>query len=259
MDVFLQTGHTGLRFAASIDSKKKGLAQLVVLCPGFLDSKDYPHLTTLSRELVDCGYAVVRFNPQGTWVAQDDLSHYSTTAYLDNISRVVKAADRYNSSAFSGIIFVGHSMGGLMSLFAAASQKRTVAVVAIMPPIKQTLLKPEKLLDWKILGHRDFHRESEEKNSKTMVFSVPFTFMEDAEKYDARMIAQKVTVPTLLIASKADEVIAPKDVKVIYKFLQNEKNHMEILEGIDHNYRRYAKQIEKVNGVVLEFLEKLAP
>lgn len=51
--------------------------KLAILCPGYLDSKDYKHLVGLSAALCDKGCTVVRFDPAGTWESGGEISDYT--------------------------------------------------------------------------------------------------------------------------------------------------------------------------------------
>jgi len=61
---------------------------LAILCPGFLDSKDYAHLKNLAEDLSAMGYTVVRLDPTGTWESEGDISEYTVTQYLADINSV---------------------------------------------------------------------------------------------------------------------------------------------------------------------------
>ena len=53
--------------AAAVHYPETKTERLAILCPGYVDSKDYKHLVGLAEALSKQGYTVVRFEPTGTW------------------------------------------------------------------------------------------------------------------------------------------------------------------------------------------------
>lgn len=67
------SGPSGEVIAVSIHGSVGRIEKLAVLCPGYLDSKDLPHLLVLADAFMDRGYTAVRFDPTGTcgsWAAR---------------------------------------------------------------------------------------------------------------------------------------------------------------------------------------------
>lgn len=79
----------GKKIAAVIQRPDEETNKLAILCPGFLDSKDYAHLRMLADDLVEQGYTSVRFDPTGTWESESDISEYLTSQYLNDIRSVL--------------------------------------------------------------------------------------------------------------------------------------------------------------------------
>ena len=55
------------RISAVIDYPETESKGLVILCPGYLDTKDYKRLVQLGIDLAQAGFTTVRFDPTGTW------------------------------------------------------------------------------------------------------------------------------------------------------------------------------------------------
>src|SRR3989344_857048 len=77
------------------DIKTKKLA---ILCPGFLDTKNYDHLILLSEELLKKGFTVVRFDPTGTWESEGDISEYLTSQYLNDVTLGLPCSSRIKTN-----------------------------------------------------------------------------------------------------------------------------------------------------------------
>src|SRR3989338_4946250 len=78
------------KLSAVIHYPENESEMLAILCPGYLDSKDYQHLVGLAEVLNNIGYTVVRFEPAGTWESEGNISDYTTTQYLEDIKSVLE-------------------------------------------------------------------------------------------------------------------------------------------------------------------------
>src|SRR3989338_2163047 len=117
-------------------------SKLAVLLPGYLDSKDYPHMVQLAEDLSRAGFTVVRFDAVGIWDSEGEYKDYSVTEYLKNVASVIEYMERHHGKPYGRIVLAGHSLGGFVSLLYAARDKRISAVVLLMhagtPPSDKT-------------------------------------------------------------------------------------------------------------------------
>ena len=98
----------GKNISSVISRSEKETGKLAILCPGFLDTKDYAGLVGLAKKLcAQGGYTVVRFDPSGTWESEGDISDYSMTQYLKD----VKSVKEYmlKNGSYDYILLAGHS------------------------------------------------------------------------------------------------------------------------------------------------------
>lgn len=239
----------GKNLAAVIYTPANNTGHLAILCPGYLDSKDYNHLVLLAEDLAKNGYTVVRFDPTGTWQSQGEISDYTTSQYLDDIQSVVEYMLKRNS--YSYILLGGHSRGGQVSLLYAAKDPRISKVLAIMPSLGRSEIW-KKRDEWKKIGYNISSRDIP-GTKETREYKVPFSHVLDRDKYDVVAEIKKVTVPTIFFAGELDDVVLPEQVKLIFN-QANEPKKFILLEGIDHDYRHKINEIKKVNKIILENL-----
>src|SRR3989338_5134444 len=112
----------GKNISAIVTSPETKTDRLAILCPGYLDSKDYAHLVELAKTLVTKGYTTVRFDPTGTWESEGDISDYTTTQYLVDIKSVLEYMLREHN--FKHVLLGGHSRGGQVAILYAARDAR---------------------------------------------------------------------------------------------------------------------------------------
>lgn len=225
--------------------------------PGFLDSKDYPHLKNLAIDLSRQNYHSIRFDPLGTWNSQGNISTYSVTQYLKDLNNIIKYAKK--KLQVSEIYLIGHSLGGIITLLYASFNPNTIkAVIGIMPPPSQTSPKgfQDALKTWKKDNQKTSTRSLPNNPKKERKFIVPYKYIKDSKKYNLLKEIKKYKNPILLIAGQLDDKITPNEVKQIYKAANQPKKFI-VLKKIIHDYRLYKKQIKKVNQEVIKFLKKI--
>ena len=241
-------------------SQKSNSNNLAIILPGFLESKDYPHLIKLGKDLAKRGFTAVRFDPTGVWDSEGDIKAYTVSQYLKDIEIVVGFMKKRNQRNYDKIIILGHSLGGMMAMLYGAKNKTIDAVVGIMPPPSQTSPKgfQETLKQWQKDKKKVSYRVLPKHKDKEKKFTVPYSYIIDSQKYDVRKLIAKFKKPLLLIAGELDDKIMSEEIKKIYT-IANEPKKFILLKGIDHDYRLDKKMTETVNACILEFLKKEIP
>lgn len=227
-----------------------GSNKLAILCPGYLDSKDYQHLLRLAEVLCKNGYDVVRFDPSGTWESSGDITDYTITQYLADIQCVVDfmLAQKH----YEKVLLGGHSRGGQVSLLYAAHDPRVTLVLGIMP--SHGPITGERREKWKqsdvSISKRDLPTNRRQKRE----FRVPFTHVLDRDKYDAMNVVKKIHAPVIFVAGALDELVPPEEVNKIFDSA-NEPKKFLVLENIGHDYRLSDDEVALVNTKIMEQLK----
>lgn len=219
--------------------------KLAILCPGYLDSKDYQHLVSLATVLIEKGYIVVRFDPTGTWESEGDIADYTTTQYLEDIRSILEYM--LSAQSFKHILLGGHSRGGMISILYAARDPRISVVLGIMP--SSGPIEGEWREEWEKAGVDIDQREVPYTRGKKE-FCVPFSHVLDRDQYDVVEEVKKVNIPILLLAGELDNLVEPEDVKEIFDNA-NEPKKFIIIPGIGHDYRYSDKETTVVNQEIL--------
>lgn len=238
--------------AAVVHYPQAETEKLAILCPGFLDSKDYAHLVGLAGELSDQGYTVVRFEPTGTWESEGDTSDYTTTQYLEDVKNILEYMLQQKN--YTHILLGGHSRGGKVSMLYAARDPRISVVLGIMP--SSGVYEGEMREQWQRDGERISQRDVPGKESEKREYRVPFQHVLDHDQYNTLEEVMKIKVPLLLIAGESDDMVTPEDVEELFGSA-NEPKSFQVIPDIGHNYRHYEKEISMVNKKILEQLELL--
>ncbi len=242
------------KLSAGIHYPQGESKRLAILCPGFLDSKDYKGLVGLAEVLSSQGYTVVRFDPTGTWESEGEISDYTNTQCLEDIKNVLEymlAQKRYTS-----ILLGGHSRGAQLSIIYAAQDPRISFVVAIMPSSKHTMTG-QRYKDWEKIGVSISYRDLPDNRDKKKEFRVPFSHVIDRDKYNVMEYVRKVKVPIIIVAGELDQICLPEHVKEIFDHANQPKKFVRI-PGIGHDYRHNSSEVERVNKEIINAMTELS-
>lgn len=240
----------GQKIAVAVHRPETPSDKLAILCPGYLDTKDYTHLVKLAEALASCGYTVARFDPIGTWESDGDISEYTITQYLDDIKNVLEYM--LNQGSFKHILLGGHSRGGRLSILYAARDPRISIVLGIMP--SSGSITGKRRAEWEKEGSIFSKRDLPDDKSVVKEFRVPFSHVLDEDKYDVIGDVNKIKAPIILIAGELDNLVLPEDVKEIFDNSNEPKKYI-VLKGIGHNYRHNLDEIEIVNNEIIKEVE----
>ncbi|MDO8482794.1 MAG: alpha/beta fold hydrolase [bacterium] len=239
----------GQNIAAVVDQSKIKTEKLAILCPGFLDTKDYSHLVELAKTLAGLGYTAVRFDPTGTWESEGEIADYTTSQYLSDVKSVLEYMLR--ESGYKHILLGGHSRGGMVSILYAARDPRISVVVGIMPSSPYTFTGKRRE-EWEKSGVSANSRDVP-NTDKAIEFRVPFSHVTDREQYNVFEDVKKVRVPLILITGELDKVVLPEYVKMIF-YNANEPKKFISIHGIGHDYRHHLSQVKMVNEEIMKNL-----
>src|SRR3989344_9263934 len=242
----------GQNIAAVIERPEAKTEKLAILCPGFLDTKDYGHLVELAKALALKGYTVVRFEPTGTWESEGGISEYTTSQYLEDIKSVLEYM--LNQTGYKQILLGGHSLGGQVSILYAARDSRISIVLGIMP--SSGPIQGQRREEWEKNGMSVSQRDLPNDKDKKIEFRVPFNHVLDRDQYDAVGDAKKIKAPIILIAGELDDLVSPDDVKEIFDNA-NEPKKFLVISNIGHDYRHNDSEVKIVNENILEQLNSI--
>jgi pimeloyl-ACP methyl ester carboxylesterase len=237
----------GMMISVAVHHPKISSMRLAILCPGYLDSKDYDHIAMLEEVLSDHGYTTVRFDPTGTGESEGSIGDYLTSQYLEDIRSVIEYM--LKESNFKKVLLCGHSRGGMVSILYAARDLRISTVVAIMPSSPKTMTG-KRYRDWKTTGFNLSTRDIP-SSTKKREYRVPYGHVIDRQKFDVFKDVKDVHVPIVLVAGEFDKIVYPEDVKEIYDRANEPKKYI-LMKGIGHGYRRNPEEVKGINEKIIE-------
>lgn len=244
----------GLRLAAALHypDKKKQYPAVIVL-HGFMGYKEEAHIEGLARTLAQNGYIAIRFDCSGFGESEGAFEKdYSMSNYLRDIECIYDYLQKLEFVNKDRIGIVGHSMGGMLSILFTSAHANIKACVAISSPTKMLAVNWIKLAieEWRRIGY--LYKTISRDNS---LIKIPFSFIEDANRFDSLNFIQKIHCSLLMVIGLSDDAVSPNDTRKIFEIANEPKELIEI-KGVGHKYKDHPELVKKVNEKVLNFLKK---
>lgn len=235
--------------AISVETEGDSKSKLAILLPGLLDGKNYPHFKHFSKALAKQGFLVVRFDPRGTGESDGGIEDYSRRNFLRDVSDLI---DHFGGG-YEQIVLIGHSFGGANAILSASQDPRVTNVIATAPPPSMRRIdNAETIAKWERNGFRESDRINDD--GTTRHYSLPISFLHDAEKFDVIAAISGVKAATLLIACRNDDTVDPESVKGLGKGLPN-ATVRELDVGHDYWQPQNKKELDLVTSEILEWLK----
>jgi len=170
-----------------------------IFCHCFTCSKDITAAFVISKQLAHHDIAMLRFDFTGIGDSDGD---FSTSSVSHNIGDILSANHFLKENYQEASLLIGHSLGGLTSLYAAQKFNSLKGIVTLNAPYttKQTIGRFDQPLEEvkrKGFGNLDVMGEKYKMNA---------TFIDDAEQYFELSVTH-LPAPLLSMHSINDDVI----------------------------------------------------
>lgn len=226
----------------------------VIICHGFTGFKEETILVNLAKELEDHFIVALRFDFTNSGESDGSWEDITITQEIEDLNSIFNYVEKLDYVDSDRIGIAGHSLGGLVSIYAAVSDKRVKCLVGLAPAI--VIGKRDsywyKLNKWKEQGYLEFKTFM----SKYGKVKVNYSFIEDAKEYDSRAAIKKVTAPFLIVYGDKDKIIASNELEDLYENA-NEPKLLRMVEGADHAFSGKAILSLTIRYVVDWFVKHL--
>lgn len=256
----VQIASTNGMLSAVIHTPEVEGNKLAILCPGYLDSKDYKNIVVLAEDLTKRGYTVVRFDPTGTWDSEGDISKYTMSQCIEDIHSILydmrEQKHLRDGTGYTETLIGGHSRGATVAILYAARDPGVTQVLAIMPQVGKESENLHRYVEWKKTNDRVSYRDLPDDPDKKREFHVPFSFAQDADRYNVIKEVKKTKAAVILVAGELDETCTPDSIKKIHENAIGVGSDFVTIPGIDHDYRHNEAQVKLVNETALNLVPK---
>lgn len=212
----------------------------IVIIPGFTGYPEEKTFEMLEKQLTEKGHNVIKIG----WPSfPNDLSKYGFTNTITHIKKTVNPLNNKQT------VLLGFSMGGIIACEIARTFKPYKLGLIVTP--YQAGSEDDlqgKYKSWKELGYRDL------TSSRFGNLRVPFSFIEDARKYNALDLIYKINCPVLFIVGEKDDKVPNSATKKIFEKANEPKQWIQI-KDMEHKYQYQPEILSQVNQKLIEFIE----
>lgn len=213
----------------------------IVIIPGFTGYPEEKTFEELGKILENQGHNVIKLK----WpYFPEDLSKYSLTATYEYAKQILAELD------MSETILLGFSMGGILGTYLAVEFKPKKLGLIVTP--YQAGSEDDlqgKYKDWKEIGFREL------TSSRYGKLRFPFSFIEDARKYNALEVIKNVQCPKLFVVGEKDEKVPNKVTRKLFEKAKEPKKWV-LVKGMEHKYQYQPEILPIVNKILIEFVNE---
>ncbi|KAG0538185.1 hypothetical protein BDA96_03G213300 [Sorghum bicolor] len=217
-----------------------GSNKIVVLCHGFIASKNDSLILDLAAALTKKGISVFRFDFSGNGESEGQFEYGNYRKEADDLHSVVLY---FYQKSYDIAAVVGHSKGGDVVILYASIYNDVSKIVNLSGrfDLKQGI--EERIGEGSIdrinkEGYLDVKDKSEHVNYRVTKESL-------TERLNTDMHAASVSISKecrfLTVHGSADKTIPVEDAHEFAKHIPNHKLH--IIEGANHNYTAHRKEV----------------
>lgn len=217
----------------------------LVIIPGFRGSSDEIHFVDMG-EKAKLLYGLETFCLDWpNW--KTNLSKYTVTGILEETRlRITELLDQNYE-----VVLMGESLGGIVACIIASEFHLRGLVLVVTPYRFMNRDDAEaQRIRWQEIGYKDFTSKTTGETSR-----IPYSFVEDAVKYNALEYITKITTPTTFIVGTADVSVPKQTTKELFDAALMPKEWIEI-DGMEHTYRTQPEIMIKMDNLVVEIAEK---
>ncbi|WP_027364597.1 alpha/beta hydrolase [Desulfotruncus alcoholivorax] len=212
------------------------LGPVVIVCHGFTGSKEGGgKARAMGEELGNRGFNVFLFDFSGNGQSEGLFERITLSGQIDDLN---SAVDWCTSAGMGPVFTMGRSFGGTTVICHAAVDRRVSGVC--------TWAAPARLKDLFIElaeGPVDENGEMYALTGEDGIIYLRRTFFDDLDRFDVPRLASKIAPrPLLMIHGEKDNVVPPKDARLIFQSAGEPKKLLYI-PGADHQFSNHTREV----------------
>jgi uncharacterized OsmC-like protein/alpha/beta superfamily hydrolase len=192
----------------------------------FTCNKNLKAVNSISRCLMQKGFAVLRFDFTGLGESEGD---FADTNFSSNVDDLLSAARFLEEKYEAPNLMVGHSLGGAAVLMAAGMLKSIRAVATIGAPANPEHLT--QLFQDSVETINNQGKASVKLAGRT--FTIKKQFIDDLEETHMQRVIEELKKPVLIMHSPQDNTVGINNAADIYTAAVHPKSFIS-LDGADH-------------------------
>ncbi|HKR78303.1 MAG TPA: alpha/beta fold hydrolase [Nitrospira sp.] len=238
----------GHRISAVLSCPPEAGNAAVVLCHGFLSSKNSTTNKALTRMLNEAGVAALRFDFFGQGESEGLFEDITVSVAVGQAKAALTHAQ---SRGYERLGLMGSSFGGLVSILTAA-QRPDVACLALKCPVVD--FAEELRLEF---GPGELARWEATDTVPNLIggagrVRLKYGLFEDCLRNIAYEPASRIVAPTLIVQGACDELVPLHQSQRLLEALRGPKR-LDLLPEANHQFTR-AEDFRTMTGAIAEWL-----
>ncbi|MCY4614318.1 MAG: alpha/beta hydrolase [Nitrospira sp.] len=205
----------------------------VILCHGFLSTKDSRTNLRLTELLVTQGIGALRFDWFGMGDSGGDFSRITVAACCDQLERAISLM---RDHGYSELGLVGSSFGGLLAILVGQHhpELQAIGLKCPVPDFPETLDH-----EFGRAGIEEWQRTNyiPDVTGGTAPIALDFAFYESCRAFDAYAAALNINAPVLIVHGEQDELVPFHQIRRLADTLPGDKE-LVLLPEADHQFGR---------------------
>ncbi len=202
-----------LKIKGNIHLPSQVPAPCVICSHGLFSAKDSPKYKLLAEELSEAGFVVIRYDHRGCGQSDGNIEETTVSSRIKDLLAIYSFAQEH-FSVNGSIGLMGSSMGGYISLFAAAQYPLIKALVVWSTPLKLSKKK--------------------EHYTQNNYPSLKEDFFIDLQKYNLLEVLNKID-HCLILHGEKDEVVPAWQSREVFENILEPKD-LVIFSGAEHRF-----------------------
>lgn len=203
----------------------------VILCHGFLSTKESRTNRRLTELLVPKGIGTLRFDWFGMGASAGDFGHLTVSRCRDQLEHAIALMQ---ARGYGKLGIIGSSFGGFITLLVSGAYSPLQAIglkcpVPDFPEMLELEFGRAGMDEWKRTNHIP-----DVTGGRTPI-ALDFSFYEDCRRVNAYESARHIHAPVLIVHGERDELVPLHQIYGLEKALPGKKE-LVLLPGADHQF-----------------------
>jgi len=219
----------------------------IILTHGLADNLNQYPLPQITKELVNLGFPIFRFDFRGCGNSEGKEENFSISSQIEDLNRIIKFAKEKTKWDKVGII--SKSISCVASFIVASKRNDIAFIIALGAPLN--IEKP-----WT----RDEIAIAKEKGYIFFKgFKYGYKLAEESIKLKEvyKNSLKKINIPVLLIRGEKDEIVTPEEAKELYSLIPIRNKKLIEIKNADHSFKTEESNIRDLISSINSFLNEL--
>lgn len=219
----------------------------IILTHGLADNLNQYPLPQITKELVNLGFPIFRFDFRGCGNSEGKEENFSISSQIEDLNRIIKFAKEKTKWDKVGII--SKSISCVASFIVASKRNDMAFIIALGAPLNiEKHWTKEEIIAAKEKGYIFFKG-----------FKYGYKLAEDSIKLKNvyKNCLRKINIPVLLIRGEKDETVTSEEARELYSIIPSKNKKLVEIKNADHSFKLEENNINNLISSIKSFINEL--